>query len=71
MPAIDKQLQELEEGDIVQGGTFFQALSDEPVDWLVVERYNPVTQAMLFSAEWLGVPLGSFRLTKRGCERVD
>lgn len=67
---VAKELADLDEGDMVEGGTFMEALSDEPVVWKVVERYRPYG-SMKLEAFWLGVHLGNFRVTPSGCYRVD
>lgn len=67
---IDKTLQGLSKGDVVEGGTFLQGLSDEKVSWTVTRPYDLHLGRMTVSAVWMGVSLGEFDLTKMGVSRV-
>jgi hypothetical protein len=67
MPA---ELIDLKEGDCIEGGTFMQALSDEPLVWLCVRPYDPVSQTMILDVSWMGVDLGRFERTAKGMDRV-
>jgi hypothetical protein len=68
--SIPKELQGLNKGDSIEGGTFMQALDDEPVLWQVKKPYDEVKQSLTLDAFWLGIHLGEFLMTSKGVERV-
>lgn len=68
--AVATELRSLDEGDIVQGGTFMEALDPAPIDWLVVVPYDEVSKQLVVEAHWNGVFLGEYVIDSKGCRYV-